>query len=579
VQPQGQVTLVATTAPVLSMPIPAHLVASGLLSSSLSVQLQAAAVRMLLRFFGLGVLAFEVGKRHVQRSMTEDSGSIGAPIPIRVCQMGLLEVLRMVRAGTKQSIMSIHGAIRICVESRTLTHRGIMILRVLTVALLAIGATSIHAQPSLPSSFQAKTIHSPEAADIFVRWGGKGPAVVLIHGYAENSDSWAPLAADLMKDHTVVVPDLRGIGKSSKPEGGYDKKTQAKDIRAVVTALGCDQTFVVAHDIGNMVAYAYAAMYPDKVERLVVMDAPIPGIEPWKEILLNPGVWHFNFHGPDAERLVAGRERIYFDRIWNDFTGDLSKPNEATRNFFAATYAQPGGMRAGFAQFTAFAQDAKDNAVFEQVKLTMPVLAVGGEKSFGGLQAEIMRHVAINVQEAVVPHSGHWLMEESPVYSVKLVRDFLDSPAPTSSVLAASDNDPGEKGVTPTEFKFPEQGNPGTGSSGVVGIQTVVLKGDPNESGIYTIMLRVPAHTKIAAHSHRDDRVATVVSGTWRIGYGDKFDESKLKALPPGSFYTEPPGRNHFAETGDEPVVVQITGFGPSSTEYVDKAQDPRLRK
>ncbi|PYY13277.1 MAG: alpha/beta hydrolase [Acidobacteria bacterium] len=302
-----------------------------------------------------------------------------------------------------------------------------MIRRFLAIALIAIGATFIHAQPSLPSSFQAKTIHSPEAADIFVRWGGKGPVVVLIHGYAENSDSWAPLAADLMKDHTVVVPDLRGIGKSSKPEGGYDKKTQAKDIRAVVTALGYDKTFVVAHDIGNMVAYAYAAMYPDKVERLVVMDAPIPGIGPWKEILLNPGVWHFNFHGPDAERLVAGRERIYFDRIWNDFTGDPSKPDEATRDFFAATYAQPGGMRAGFAQFTAFSQDAKDNEAFERVKLTMPVLAVGGEKSFGPLQAVIMRHVATNVQEAVVNGSGHWLMEERPAYTVTLIRNFLDS--------------------------------------------------------------------------------------------------------------------------------------------------------
>ena len=335
-----------------------------------------------------------------------------------------------------------------------------MIRRVLTVALLAISATFIHAQPSLPSSFQAKTIHSPEAADIFVRWGGKGPVVVLIHGYAENSDSWAPLAADLMKDHTVVVPDLRGIGKSSKPEGGYDKKTQAKDIRAVVTALGYDKTFVVAHDIGNMVAYAYAAMYPDKVERLVVMDAPIPGIEPWKEILLNPGVWHFNFHGPDAERLVAGRERIYFDRIWNDFTGDLSKPDEATRNFFAATYAQPGGMRAGFAQFTAFFQDAKDNEVFERVKLTMPVLAVGGEKSFGPLQAVIMRHVATNVQEAVVAGSGHWLMEERPAYTVTLIRNFLDSPqvAPTSSAGTTS-NDLGEKRLTPAEYEFPQQGN------------------------------------------------------------------------------------------------------------------------
>lgn len=302
-----------------------------------------------------------------------------------------------------------------------------MIRRFLAGAVLVIGATLSFAQPSLPASFQGKTIRSPEGADIFARWGGTGPVVVLIHGYAENSDSWAPLAADLMKDHTVVVPDLRGIGRSSKTEGGYDKKTQAGDMRAVVTGLGFDKTFVVAHDIGNMVAYAYAALYPDKVERLVVMDAPIPGIEPWSEILLNPGVWHFNFHGPDAERLVQGRERIYFDRIWNDFTGDPSEPDEATRNFFAATYAQPGGMRAGFAQFTAFSQDAKDNKIFERVKLTMPVMAVGGEKSFGPLQAVIMRHVATNVQEAVVPGAGHWLMEERPAYTVTLIRNFLDS--------------------------------------------------------------------------------------------------------------------------------------------------------
>ena len=453
-----------------------------------------------------------------------------------------------------------------------------MTRRYIALAVVSFLTILSYAQPSLPSAFQAKTVHSPEGADIFVRWGGTGAVVVLIHGYAENSDSWAPLAANLMKDHTVVVPDLRGIGRSSKPTGGYDKKTQAKDMRAVVTALGFDRTFVVAHDIGNMVAYAYAAMYPDKVDRLVVMDAPIPGIEPWNTILLNPGVWHFNFHGPDAERLVAGRERIYFDRIWNDFTGDPSEPDDATRNFFTATYAQPGGMRAGFAQFTAFSTDAADNKVFEQMKLTMPVLAVGGEKSFATLQAVIMRHVAINVQEAVVPRSGHWLMEESPVYTVDLIRKFLDSPG-AIPVRTTAGGDLGEKRLTPSEFDFPPQGNPGTGSSGVGGIQTVVLKGDPNESGVYTIMLRVPAHTQIAAHSHRDDRVATVVAGTWRIGYGDKFDESRLKTLPPGSFYTEPPGRNHFAETGDEPVVVQITGFGPSSTEYVDPAQDPRVRK
>lgn len=281
--------------------------------------------------------------------------------------------------------------------------------------------------PSLPSSFHAQTIYSPEGAEIFVRSGGSGPAVVLLHGYAENSDSWAPLAADLMKDHTVVVPDLRGIGRSSKPAGGYDKKTQGKDIRAVVTGLGYDRTSMVAHDIGNMVAYAYAAVYPDKVDRLVVMDAPIPGIEPWNDVVQNPSLWHFNFRGPDAERLVAGRERIYLDRIWNDFTGDPNKPDEATRDFFTATYAQPGGMRAGFAQFAAFAQDVKDNQIFEQTKLPMPVLAVGGEKSFGPLQAVIMRHLAADVQEGVVAGSGHWLMEERPVETVALVRRFLEN--------------------------------------------------------------------------------------------------------------------------------------------------------
>jgi pimeloyl-ACP methyl ester carboxylesterase/quercetin dioxygenase-like cupin family protein len=438
----------------------------------------------------------------------------------------------------------------------------LMLLAVSTLLCAIAGGAAAQVVPSLPASFQARTVTTADGTHIFARFGGSGPVVVLLHGYAENSDSWAPLATDLMKDHTVIVPDLRGIGRSSISSGGYDKKTQAGDVRAVITALGYDKTFMVAHDIGNMVAYAYAATYPEKVERLVVMDAPIPGIEPWDQVLLDPGVWHFNFHGPDAERLVDGRERIYFDRIWDDFSADPSKPDAATRDFYTASYARPGGMRAGFAQFVAFAQDAKDNQIFQQTKLSMPVLAVGGEKSFGALQAEIMRHVATNVQQAVITGAGHWLMEEKPVETVALVRAFLDA-SPEERVAAG-------------EYKFPDRGNPGTGSSGVSGIETIVLKGNPDQAGVYTIMLRVPAHTRIAAHSHRDDRVATVVSGIWRIGYGDKFDESKLKALPPGSFYTEPPGQTHFAETGDEAVEVQITGFGPSSTDYVDAHDDPR---
>ena len=389
----------------------------------------------------------------------------------------------------------------------------------IALAVLSLLAIFSYAQPSLPSSFQAKTIHSPEGADIYVRWGGTGAVVVLLHGYAENSDSWAPLAADLMKDHTVVVPDLRGIGRSSKPAGGYDKKTEAKDIRAVVTALGFDKTSVVAHDIGNMVAYAYAAMYPNKVDRLVVMDAPIPGIEPWNTILLSPGVWHFNFHGPDAERLVAGRERIYFDRIWNDFTGDPSKPDETTRNFFAATYAQPGGMRAGFAQFTAFSTDAADNKVFEQVKLTMPVLAVGGEKSFGGLQAVIMRHVAINVQEAVVPRSGHWLMEESPEYTVKLVRTFLDSPAAATPVRTAADNDVRQTRLIPSEFQISAAGQSGHGQFG--------RWWNRNPSCSAVIGMKVA--------STRSCREPLLIPGTWHIGYGDRFEESKMRTFFSGN--------------------------------------------
>ena len=280
--------------------------------------------------------------------------------------------------------------------------------------------------PSLPSTFVSQTVSTPVGADIFVRSGGSGPVVVLLHGYGETSDSWAPLAADLVTSYTVVVPDLRGIGRSSRPPGGYDKKTQAADIRSVIVALGHDRTSIVSHDIGIMVAYAYAARYPDKLERLVVMDAPIPGIAPWDEIVRNPSLWHFSFHGPDAERLVQGRERIYLDRIWNDFTGDPTKPDEDTRAYYSAQYAEPGAMRAGFAQFTAFSQDVKDNEIFQRTKLTMPVLAIGGEKSFGATEAVVMHNVAADVTGAVVPGSGHWLMEENPTATITLIRTFLE---------------------------------------------------------------------------------------------------------------------------------------------------------
>jgi pimeloyl-ACP methyl ester carboxylesterase len=308
----------------------------------------------------------------------------------------------------------------------------IAVTTLIALSLAALSAQQASAQPALPSEFNSQMIHSPAGADIFVRSAGTGPVVVLIHGYAETSDSWAPLATELVKNYTVIVPDLRGIGRSSRPAGGYDKKTQAADIRAVITTLGFDRAFVVSHDIGIMVAYAYAALYPDKVERLVVMDAPLPGIAPWDDLIKDHRLWHFSFWGTDEDRLVQGRERIYLDRIWNDFSASPTQPDELTRKFYAAQYAKPGAMHAGFAHFKAFDQDVKDNQVFARTKLTMPVLAVGAEKSFGPTQAVVMRNVATNVREAVVPNSGHWLMEENPTYTVALIRDFLKDPTAAS---------------------------------------------------------------------------------------------------------------------------------------------------
>lgn len=137
----------------------------------------------------------------------------------------------------------------------------------------------------------------------------------------------------------------------------------------------------------------------------------------------------------------------------------------------------------------------------------------------------------------------------------------------------------GELRITPDEVKWPAPAAGGVGTSGVGGTQTVIVKGDPSKPGLYTMLLRVGPNTKIEAHAHPDDRVATVVSGTWYFGYGEQFNEGALKTLPAGSVYTEPPNANHFAMTRGEGVVIQITGYGPSGTTYVDLANDPARRK
>ncbi|MCX7303098.1 MAG: alpha/beta hydrolase [Hyphomicrobiales bacterium] len=295
-----------------------------------------------------------------------------------------------------------------------------------TMVLLAATQTGTAEVKPYPATFQAREV-TTDGATIHVRVGGSGPAVLLLHGYGETGDMWEPLAAEMAKDHTVIVPDLRGMGLSSHPEGGYDKKTQAADMEDVLRVLDVKSVDLVTHDIGNMVGFAFAIQHPDQVSRFVLIDAPVPGVGPWEEILKNPLLWHFRFGGPDMERLVAGRERIYLDRFWNDFSADPSRFDEASREHYAAFYALPGAMHSGFAQFAAFDQDALDNQAFLAAngKLKMPVLALGGEKSFGLQMAAVMRFAAENVTEGVIPASGHWIMEENPQATVAAVTEFL----------------------------------------------------------------------------------------------------------------------------------------------------------
>lgn len=296
---------------------------------------------------------------------------------------------------------------------------------VATIMAALVAVPALAEVRAFPASFKTQTI-STNGTRIFVRVGGKGPAVVLLHGYAETGDMWEPLAAELAKNHTVVVPDLRGMGLSSHPAGGYDKKTQGGDVAGVLDALKIDKVDLVTHDIGNMVGYAFAAEHPDRVTKFILMDAPLPGVGPWEEILKNPLLWHFRFGGPDMERLVKGRERIYLDRFWNDFSADPKSFDEASREHYARLYARPGAMHSGFEQFKAFDQDAVDNKAFvAKGLLPIAVLVVGGEKSFGPMMATVMQAAATNVRGAVVPGAGHWLMEESPSATIKLVTDFL----------------------------------------------------------------------------------------------------------------------------------------------------------
>jgi pimeloyl-ACP methyl ester carboxylesterase len=255
---------------------------------------------------------------------------------------------------------------------------------------------------------------------------GEGSPVLLLHGFAQTSHMWLPLIAKLAATHQVIAPDLRGFGDSAKPPVGYDKKTLAQDVHGLLTQLGIRRVAVAGHDIGLMVAYAYAAQYPSEVERIALMDAFLPGVGDWTSVWLLRDLWHFHFYGETPLALVKGRERTYLEHFWNDFAADRTHSvSEADRRFYAAAYAKPGAVQAGFEVFRAFEQDAKDFSVFAKTKLHMPMLVLSGEKASGEFLISQGRLVDDSVQGVVIEGSGHWLVDEAPEQTLPKLQAFF----------------------------------------------------------------------------------------------------------------------------------------------------------
>jgi pimeloyl-ACP methyl ester carboxylesterase len=298
--------------------------------------------------------------------------------------------------------------------------------RILVFALLLI---SVLSSASMATA-QDKTIASRTAevggVSLHYLTAGKGPTVILLHGYAETSRMWRPIFPRLAERFTVIAPDLPGIGDSAIPTDGLDMKTAAVRIHALARKLGVEKARVVGHDIGLMVAYAYAAQFPSETEKLVVMDAFLPGVEGWEPIYNSPDYWHFRFHGPTPEALVKGRENIYFAYFWNDLAADKNRSLPvADREAYVTAYARAGRMRAAWAYFDSFPQTAKDFAQLAQTKLTMPVFSIGGEKSLGDALGQQMKLVATDVTVVVLKDTGHWIMEERPKETMDALVKFL----------------------------------------------------------------------------------------------------------------------------------------------------------
>jgi pimeloyl-ACP methyl ester carboxylesterase len=300
------------------------------------------------------------------------------------------------------------------------------------LSLAASGAILFFATTSSVASGQTSdpTIASRDAVidgvKVHYLTAGHGPALILLHGYAETSRMWRPIIPSLAERFTVIAPDLPGIGDSDIPADGLDMKSASIRIHDLAKSLGVQKAEVVGHDIGLMVAYGYAAQFPSEVTKLVLMDAFLPGVEGWEAVYNSPDIWHFRFHGPTPEALVQGREDIFFAYFWNDLAADKNRSlPEADRKAYVAAYSRPGRMDAGFAYFVSFLQAAKDFEQLSKTKLTMPVLSIGGDKSLGDALGKQAKVVGTDVTVIVLKDTGHWIMEERPNETADALKKFL----------------------------------------------------------------------------------------------------------------------------------------------------------
>lgn len=316
---------------------------------------------------------------------------------------------------------------------------------IISAISLAISGMSAQLQAATPTTnYQSVVIDGATFKSAYVNVNGirmhylvsgnGDKPVLLVHGFPGSWRSWEALMGRLARaGYTPVVPDYRGAGETDISTSGYDKKNMALDLHELIKALKMKQVDIIGHDMGLIVAYAYAALYPQETKHIVLMDGFIPGIPGWETPYNgNPAAgisskWHFRFFGPTAVAMIQGKEKVYLDMFFDGFVyeGNPSVPNEV-REALLKDYSRPGRMEAAFKLYSAWVEhDANDNRAFAENRLTIPVLTIGGDSSRGKTLSEQVQHITTQPQSLILQNTGHWVLEEKAEATSGAILDFL----------------------------------------------------------------------------------------------------------------------------------------------------------